>query len=433
MSHLLQFRSPDRLPGGIRSAPFVVFGINGTDITSLLPPLIPLKLVVFFAPALQKWVLPPPETTRLPRIDLQHSMCTPYIGIDIRAPIKAEGLSWILSRILQMGGRKVRKEMFTMTPDLETSMSIHSAWVALELPLEGLQGLHVHIQAQMMTSACLLSLQDMRALWECFPHDSAIVKTMGMRFMEANANMEYRVRDSFEILAWFQSTPDLCEFFSSLSYAPPAPTLSVEKEKTINAGYMTVGKKARRKSIERESARIVERNGSRSVSPEQKEAREKQDCEAMTTRLRRINSNDSLRSVDTMIWHPQSSGDDDLNDKNNHSHGGFGKELAMTLESIRASREIKETETSSSIPVPLTIDDETDGNAQIDDKKATHKYQWPQRRQTSRRNSLSLAKIERRIQSLQARQVQLVQEAGNSTAPDKERAGLVSQTCAKAG
>lgn len=52
-------------------------------------------------------------------------------------------------------------------------------------------------------------------------------------------------------------------------------------------------------SIEQQPARIIERNATRKVSPEQKDVREERDSEAMRARLRWIKSVDSLRSVDT--------------------------------------------------------------------------------------------------------------------------------------
>jgi hypothetical protein len=37
--------------------PYLVVGINGTDVTHLLPPKIPLNVALHFIPNLQEWVL----------------------------------------------------------------------------------------------------------------------------------------------------------------------------------------------------------------------------------------------------------------------------------------------------------------------------------------------------------------------------------------
>ncbi|KAF2633431.1 hypothetical protein BU25DRAFT_405325 [Macroventuria anomochaeta] len=378
MSHLLEFSPTRPLPHNINSPPYVVFGIYGLDITSSLPPHIPLNLALHFAPALGKWTLPVPDPTYLPRSVARQCLRTPYIGIDIFASIEAVGLGWIIMRMLHLGGRKVGRDMFGVHPDLATSLAIHNAWLALELPIEGLRGLHMHIHAQLMLSSPPVSLWDMRMLWDTFPHTSEIVRAMGLNFIEGYVNVEYKVNESLEIVEWFQSTPELYAFFKSLQDAVPeakekkVETVTVpaaeENEKAFGTGYKTVGRKAGKAikaALAKEAAGqvgIMERAATWKVSPQERQEREASDFEAMRMRLRRTRSDDSLRSVDTAIWDPQTPEQeieeedvlvsDDLNDPSNYSGGFFSVALARTLESIRIRREARNPKSKASAQPP---------------------------------------------------------------------------------
>jgi hypothetical protein len=370
MSHLLQLPRPHHLPSNLRSVPYVVFGINGCLVTASLPPQIPLNLVLHFAPTLRQWILPPPSLADLPPSDRQQHLHTPCVGIDIRAPIDSEGLHWVIVCMLHHGGCQIPKEMLGTHPDLATSLAIHNTWLALELPFEGLRSLHTHIQVQLLLSTDSLSLHDMRLLWNTFPHDGAIVKAMGKRFKAAYARMNYRVRESHEIMAWFNTSPELYEFFLRLEAQPPEPrswgatsTPSTGKKRRARMaaiGFETVGKKvgsAFKGALEEENGvkeDIRERDVTKTVSPRQKQEREDSDRKALAARMRRIRSDDSLRSIDTVIWHTESSSDagemegertqvgSDVEDEDICSDED-AVELALTLSPISAPRNLKHT------------------------------------------------------------------------------------------
>ena len=369
MSHLLQLPRSHHLPSDLRAAPYVVFGINGCLVSSSLPPQIPLNLVLHFAPTLRQWVLPAPNLADLPPSDRLQHLHTPCVGIDIRAPIDSEGLHWVIVCMLHHGGCQIPKEMLGTHPDLTTSLAIHNTWLALELPFEGLQALHTHIHVQLMLSTDSVSLHDMRLLWNTFPHDGAIVKAMGKRFKTAYVRMNYRVRESHEIMAWFNSTPELYEFFLGLEAQPPEPrswgpttTPSAgKKRRTRNTavGFETVGKKAGsaiKGAIEQGNGvkeDIRERAVTKAVSPRQKQEREDADRKALAARMRRIRSDDSLRSIDTVIWHTESSSDagkaeeektqvgSDVEDEDVYLDEDAA-ELALTLSPIPAPRNLKD-------------------------------------------------------------------------------------------
>lgn len=305
MASFLEFPQPQTLPS-LRSSPYVIFGILGGDVTPSLPPYIPLYLVLHFIPVLRKWVLPAPEIEYLPHIDAHQTLCTPYVGIDIQAPVDVVGLRWIIAHVIHLGGRITPKETFGVSLDFPTSIAIHNAWLALELPLEGLRGLHMNVQAQLLLCSGV-SLGDMRILWNTFPHDSTIIKTMGMNFADAIANMGYGKREAFAICQWFHSTPELEAFFSNLK----VPSLSaIERsphdppKRKISSGWKTVGKRGTRK-VTFQQVNMLERNTTRKASSEEKQARQENEVAAMEASLSRASSIDSLRSVDAVIWDHQ--------------------------------------------------------------------------------------------------------------------------------
>jgi hypothetical protein len=92
----------------------------------------------------------------------------------------------------------------------------------------------------------------------------------------------------------------------------------------------------------------------KTVSPRQKQEREDSDRKALAARMRRIRSDDSLRSIDTVIWHTESSSDagetegektqvgSDVEDEEICSDED-AVELALTLSPIPAPRNLKHT------------------------------------------------------------------------------------------
>ncbi|KAH6642677.1 hypothetical protein C7974DRAFT_328219, partial [Boeremia exigua] len=221
MSYMLEFPPGPPLPQSIDSPPYVVFAINGTDVTPSLPPRIPLKLVLHFAPALQKWVLPTPEPAYLPPDAVRQDLQTPQIGIDVQARIETVGLVWVITCMLQRSGRTAPFNTLSLHPDLDTSLAIHDAWLALGLPRAGLDALHTHLHVQLMMRVSPVSLWDVQMIWHTFPHNSQIVRAMGINFIEGLINQEYKLETSLAILAWMRSTPELTAFLKYIQDAVP--------------------------------------------------------------------------------------------------------------------------------------------------------------------------------------------------------------------
>lgn len=431
--------------------PYAVFGIYGSDITSSLPPRIPLKLVLHLAPALQKWTLSPPDPTYLPRAVARESLRIHCVGINIQAAIDAAGLGWIIMRILHLGGCRLPKETFGVRPDLATSVAIHNAWLALELPVEGLHGLHTHIYSQLIYTEPPVSLWSMDLLWDAFPADCEIIKAMGLNFIRGHVNMEYSASQSLEIIAWFQSTPERYAIFNSLRYAMPEVsepevetiTIAAKEAKKISA-FKSAGKqvdKAIKKLVFGEittiarDVGIMERGATRKVSPQERQDRETSDFEAMRKRLRRTRSDDSLRSVNTAIWSPQSPEEkdeeeeeevtvnDDMDDKSNYSDDGkISSELAQTLESIRLRREARNAKHKRCPSLPAALTAENLHRREIEVPVSNRHAPVTRHRRSSstttvgKEHGLSVAELQRRIKVLKEKQNVLLQESGKDPA-----------------
>ncbi|KAF3034787.1 hypothetical protein E8E12_003306 [Didymella heteroderae] len=431
MSHLLEFSSASPLPHDVSAPPYAVFGVYGSDITSSLPPRIPLQLVLHFAPALRRWILPTPDPTCLPRIAARHSLNIPCVGIDIQALIDAVGLSWVIVRMFHLSGCRVTKETFGVHPDLVTSIAIHNAWLALELPIEGIRGLHTHIYSQLIYTEPPVSIWAMTLLWDAFPAGSEIIKAMGLNFIRGHMNMEYSASQSLEIIAWFQSTPERYALFNSLRYAMPevpepeieTVTIAAEEAKKIS-GYKTIGKKigkAIKKMVLGESTTevrdvgIMERGGTRKVSPQEKQEREAGDFEALKTRLRRTRSDDSLRSVETAIWNPQTTEDkeeevtvnDDMDDRSNYPGGNISTDLARTLETIRLRREARNAKHKRAPSLTAVLTTENLKRSEDADKPISRRgvpvlrhCRSSSTSTTGKEHGLSIANLQRRIEVL---------------------------------
>jgi hypothetical protein len=451
MSHLLDFPSASPLPHNVSAPPYTVLGIYGSDITSSLPPRIPAKVILHFAPALRKWILPAPNPTYLPRAVVRQSLRMPCVGIDIQAPVDAVGMGWIIRCMLHRSGR-LPKETFSVHPDLATSVAIHSAWLALELPVEGLRGLHTHIYSQLIYTEPPVSIWDMNLLWDAFPADSQIIKAMGLNFIRGHADMEYPASQSLEIIAWFQATPERYALFNSLRYAMPqfdepeveTVTIAADEAKKIS-GYKTIGKKvgkAIKKMVFGESTTevrdvgIMERGATRKVSPQERQEREASDFEALRKRLRRTKSDDSLRSVETAIWNPQTPEEeyeeeekkvtvnDDMDDRSNYSGGSISAELAQTLESIRFRREARNARHKRSPSLPAAALTNENLQRREDEAQPVSNRRVPVMRHrrssstttTGKSHGLSVADLQRKIEVLREKQNTLVEESRKITA-----------------
>jgi hypothetical protein len=294
MAYLLEF-PPRRLPSGALSPPYIVVGIRGTDITALLPPRIPLNAALHFVPKLQQWVLPTPPPPALPWPLAHRALREPKVGIDIlQDGVEAEGLEWIMSRILQVAGIAHPKSLFLLNPTLETSISIHKTWLALDLPLAGIANLHHHCVCTLMLGPAV-TLSRMKDIWDIFPHDSDIVREMGLNFIRSQIDFVYTAAESSRVKDWYLQSGELCRFFQSLEgMLPKSVEMKVVAIVANAADGMSEGTRGKPKTV-------VEK---KKVCTEEKKDKDRRHQKRMEMMANKAKPNKRLRSIKTGIWDP---------------------------------------------------------------------------------------------------------------------------------
>ena len=321
MSYQLDFPMT-QLPHDAHVPPYVQFGIQGVDVSPRLPPKIPLKVVLHYAPKLSQWLLPPEAMTRLSCPATQVSLRIPYVSIDIRSPdVDARGLRWILSRMLQVSGLTNPASLFLIHPTILTSVSIHRTWLALDLAPGGIANLQAHIQARLMAGPAV-TLAEMEILWDTFPKTSDIVRAMAHNYVRSQINFDYSQAEIRAIEKWYSAINLRRFFFRSVERQyPEFAEVQMTVQTTTSREFAMA---ARRKAVmgtesnsEAEVLKVVngqqtlirrrsvmERTTTTKVTLQDLKERETRDFQALRKRLRRIRSDTSIRSVETVIWSP---------------------------------------------------------------------------------------------------------------------------------
>jgi hypothetical protein len=306
MSYMLEFPSRT-IPLNANSPPYVLFGIKGSECFTDLPDKIPLKLMLHFVPKFREWLLPTP--TELPKESVNIGLLTPYIGIDIQHPaVTLDGLCWIIKRMLQLSGRPVPNEMFnTLTFSLPVCLEIHRTWAALGLPIAGLDSLRTHILMRLM-SGDPVTLMDMQIIWGSFPHTHSIVREMAVNYMRAHGQMLYSREEYAEIREWSVKEKERSRCFKEWEKLVPEFGTRMNVQRKL----VRYEDKAYRKRIGKEEERnsevvvpkvneILEIGGTKRASLRERRTRERNDANTLQQRLSRVRSDESLRSIETVI------------------------------------------------------------------------------------------------------------------------------------
>lgn len=305
MSYMLEFPS-STLPKKVLSPPYVLFGINGMDTFSDLPSNIPLALVLHFVPTLGKWLLPPPQ---LSKSATQMALRTPFVGINILADIEVEGLAWILARMMQIANVRLpvsNYKTFMFSPNLLVSIAIHKAWMALDLPPEGIAALHVHLQTMLMIGPPVM-LFEMKGLWHNFPVGSPVLREMGHNFVRHYIDKSYAPNECSAARHWYLETTERWNFFRALEKQFPAFD-DVQKDTmkaTSDRQQKHVQIQKIRADVDRLAAGLSDGDGgSHSKGKRQKTEREHRASRRRMERAKSIDSISSASSAETVVWNP---------------------------------------------------------------------------------------------------------------------------------
>jgi hypothetical protein len=270
MSYPLEF-PPGPLPPNALSSPYAVVGIWGTDVTHLLPPKIPLNLALHFMPKLQQWVLPAPAPSSLPWPLARRALRSTKIGIDIlHDGAESEGLAWITSKILQLARIDYPKSLVLINTTLDTATSIYKTWLALDLPLAGVTILQQHCMSKLMLGPAV-TLPQIQRFWNTFPHNCEVVREMGANFVRSYLDFMYMTSEFSQIQDWYLQSSERRVFFKKL-----------------------LGKEGTSKSEVKES-----------------KEREIKDGVGLRTKIQKMRSDESMRSVETVVWNPLGEGEEE--------------------------------------------------------------------------------------------------------------------------
>ena len=268
-----------------------------------LPANLSLAMILHFVPKMKAWIVPPP--TAMPPPIKRFALRKPFVGINIPEHIDKDALLFIINRLLQLSGRIVGPDQFNPNLILSVAINVVRAWQLLELPKEGIEGLETHILMRLMLGSAV-SLAEMKALWNTYSTTSNILIETARNFIREHIEVGYSDKDYAKIWKWIGSNNERKKFFAQFegefreNSDGPANTGTASAPRTIkNVVVMAeAGKSAAKPSG------IMERNTTRRVSPQERKAREREDALEMQRRLRRLRSDDSLRSVDTAIFDP---------------------------------------------------------------------------------------------------------------------------------
>jgi hypothetical protein len=313
MSYLLEF-PPKPFPPGIRSPPYVIFNMDSVDISNELPQDIPLAMVLHFAPKMKDWVYPPPG--ELPRALFSHVLRKEPMGINIPVKIDTGALSFIVSKMMQVSGIAWKPEYFVTHPKLLVSIRTVEAWRALGLPEEGIRSLQMHIHTSLMMGGPV-SLGEMNALWNSYSTSELVLREMAQNFIRAHLDFAYKMEEYRAIQAWIQCDNERKKYFAGFDGYNKIPVFSEGQTKVLKADVeksMAAPRMLKRggtviadtkTGIAGKSYEILYKAGTEKVSPQERREREQQDVEEMRRKLRRLKSDESIRSVDTVIYNPQ--------------------------------------------------------------------------------------------------------------------------------
>jgi hypothetical protein len=306
MSYMLSF-PPGPLPPDIRSPPYVKFSIQDKDVSDSFPSEIPLAMVLHFAPKLKQWMLPAPE--RLPQWAKYLSLRKPYVGINIREPIIAKSLLFILNRMLQVSGLPTPGGNFDSTPNIVHGASIMKAWRTLELPEAGCKSLERHLEMKLMLGDAV-TLEEMVALWDAFAVPSPVLGKMVENFIRAHEGIGYTPNISREMYSWIRGNKERKKFFLSFK-GKFRKKSAIVANRGAKGKLTTILKPPKQDGLhkftwgdENKTSEILTRTGTIKVTALERKERENRDSMELKRRLRRLRSDESMRSVETVIFDP---------------------------------------------------------------------------------------------------------------------------------
>ncbi|KAF2502883.1 hypothetical protein BU16DRAFT_21786 [Lophium mytilinum] len=206
MSYYLEFpASVYPLPTNIMAKPYAHISIGTRDISSLLPKLIPIPMLLHFAPALQKFLGPPePADSLTNRILKPHQRLTFPQG-----SVGRYGVEDIIKRMMQIAGGYTPSLFKPPRPNLDAAVLVLEAWMIFGQKAVGSVQLRDYILSRLYAGP--VDAYDIKAIWEHFHHDSDLAEAMISNVVENWANGELSDREKLMIMRYAQPKKELEE------------------------------------------------------------------------------------------------------------------------------------------------------------------------------------------------------------------------------
>ena len=229
------------------------------------------------------------------------------MGINIPDPaITPAALAIILNRMLQLSGTPLRKETFNIpTLSLQLHMSVYQAWLALSLPAQGAAGVRACI-INLLIYGRPLTLFEIKSLWSTFQDDAEVSRHMWLNYMRAFARGAYTYEEQRVIRYWILSDRARNAGVEGLEAVCPGYRARIRGMFNGDGVVKERGGKEREEEegVVGRKLEILEKSGTKRVSAAERKKRERDDAEAMRRRLGRVRSDESIRSVETVVWDP---------------------------------------------------------------------------------------------------------------------------------
>jgi hypothetical protein len=266
-------------------------------------------MLLHFAPKMRHWVLPPLEL-----------LGPEYVGINILKPVSAPGLRYIVNRMCQLVGLPL-PNFDTYPKTLESTMIMH-AWEMLELPMTGVQSLEIHLIMRLMFGEPVRCIE-LRAMWAAFPMTSNVCLEAAHNFIRSHLESGYRsggankFGEFHAIQDWIKEDNERKAFFRELNnqyqLGDGGEISMVKVDKTNEATATELEKETAllKESVDKNHEILVRGRTLRLSNKERNEWVEKDRTE-LKYRLRRLKSDDTLRSLDVENSDAESENEDTL-------------------------------------------------------------------------------------------------------------------------
>jgi hypothetical protein len=233
----------------------------------------------------------------------------------IDAPVDADAFSWIIKAMLQAAGVAQPSEKIMVIPTFKQLITIHSSWLVLGLPEAGIYNLDLNMYMRLNEDRVFLQRQEMKAVWENYPHSGKVVSAMAHSFFRGVINLMYEHKQVSAIVYFWLDSNESFRYYRKLkeqygqAYEDASSTISrARNKKTVQGSTSNEAAAVYCARIAAAGSSTLEPDTSGSPSsPEKKKLVVTNKLGSPQPALRKVESDDSIDSIETAIWSPKGS------------------------------------------------------------------------------------------------------------------------------